>query len=101
MTQGAPSRPPEVKPEAWNKVIDVKLVRALSATTWDEVFFKTRLTTKVSKMKATYANKVGIDSSSIRLMYHDAWIGEDDTPESLQMEDNDVIDVLPMGGFAG
>ena len=21
-------------------------------------------------------------------MYHDAWIGEDDTPESLHMEDN-------------
>jgi hypothetical protein len=79
MTQGALSQLPEVKLE-----LHVKLVSSYG----DEVFFKTKCTTKLSMMKAAYAHKVGKDVSSIRLLYHDAWIGEDDTPESLHMEDN-------------
>ena len=32
--------------------------------------------------------KIKIKINDFRLLYHDAWIGEDDTPESLHMEDN-------------
>lgn len=80
----------EVKPEGDNSPINVKVV----SSTGDEVFFKIKRNTKLSKLQGAYANKVGKDVASIRFLYDGSRINEDDTPASLDMEDNDTIDVM-------
>ncbi|KAN0118958.1 Ubiquitin-related domain containing protein [Russula decolorans] len=93
MSQDAPSQVPDVKAEGdkgENTTINVKVVSAQG----EEVFFKIKRTTKLSKLQGAYANKVGKDVSSIRFLYDGARINDEDTPASLDMEDNDTIDVM-------
>jgi len=59
-----------------------------------EVFFKIRDNTKLGKLFEAYCQKKGVASNSIRFLYDGARVGEDDTPKTLNMEDNDVIDAL-------
>ncbi|KAN0133496.1 Ubiquitin-related domain containing protein [Lactarius tabidus] len=70
--------------------INVKVV----SSSGDEVFFKIKRSTKLSKLQGAYANKVGKDVNSIRFLYDGARINDDDTPNTLEMEDNDTIDVM-------
>ncbi|KAG6329653.1 hypothetical protein ID866_9435, partial [Astraeus odoratus] len=80
----------DIKTEDQNAPINVKVV----SSTGDEVFFKIKRNTKLSKLQGAYANKVGKDVNSIRFLYDGNRINEDDTPASLDMEDNDTIDVM-------
>ncbi|KAE9404248.1 small ubiquitin-related modifier [Gymnopus androsaceus JB14] len=80
----------QIPPEDANAPINVKVVSA----TGDEVFFKIKRSTKLSKLQGAYANKVGKDVNSIRFLYDGARISDTDTPASLDMEDNDTIDVM-------
>ena len=88
---------PEVKAEDGNAPINIKVL----SSTGEEVFFKIKRSTKLSKLQGAYANKVGKDVNSIRFLYDGARINDDDTPSSLDMEDNDTIDVMveQVGGF--
>jgi len=69
----------------------------------DETYFKIKRSTKLSKLQGAYASKVGKDVSSIRcvarrpcapathpprFLYDGSRINDDDTPASLEMEDN-------------
>ncbi|KAG6846615.1 hypothetical protein H0H93_012831 [Arthromyces matolae] len=60
----------EVKAEGDNSTINIKVV----SSTGEEVFFKIKRSTKLTKLQVAYANKVGKDVSSIRyvwpLLYH-------------------------------
>ncbi|KAI0065121.1 small ubiquitin-like modifier, partial [Artomyces pyxidatus] len=76
--------------EGPNAPINVKVVSAQG----EEVFFKIKRNTKLSKLQGAYANKVGKDVASIRFLYDGARINDEDTPASLDMEDNDTIDVM-------
>ncbi|KAI0044582.1 small ubiquitin-related modifier [Auriscalpium vulgare] len=80
----------DVKSEGDNAPISVKVV----SSSGEEVFFKIKRNTKLSKLQGAYANKVGKDVSSIRFLYDGARINDEDTPASLDMEDNDTIDVM-------
>ncbi|KAF9074115.1 ubiquitin-related domain-containing protein [Rhodocollybia butyracea] len=80
----------DVKAEDANAPINVKVV----SQSGDEVFFKIKRSTKLSKLQGAYANKLGKDVNSIRLLYDGARISDKDTPASLEMEDNDTIDVM-------
>jgi len=94
MSDEGQSPPPptneEVKSEDPNGPINVKVV----TSTGDEVFFKIKRNTKLSKLQGAYANKVGKDVGSIRFLYDGNRINDDDTPASLEMDDNDTIDVM-------
>ncbi|KAG9308023.1 small ubiquitin-related modifier [Chiua virens] len=72
------------------------------SSTGDEVFFKIKRNTKLSKLQGAYASKVGKDVASIRFLYDGNRISDEDTPASLDMEDNDTIDVMveQVGGRA-
>jgi len=99
MSQEAmPTQVTDVKSEPDQATINVKVVSA----TGEEVFFKIKRTTKLSKLQGAYANKVGKDVSGIRFLYDGARINEEDTPSSLDMEDNDTIDVMveQVGGWS-
>ncbi|KAI8977774.1 small ubiquitin-like modifier [Trametes punicea] len=96
--QNPPTQDPEPKVEDPNAPINIKV----TTQTGEEVFFKIKRNTKLSKLQGAYANKVGKDVNSIRFLYDGARIGDDDTPASLDMEDNDTIDVMveQVGGSA-
>ncbi|KAG6860228.1 hypothetical protein C0995_013901 [Termitomyces sp. Mi166 len=91
-------RQEDVKAEDANSTINIKVV----SSTGEEVFFKIKRSTKLSKLQGAYANKVGKDVNSIRFLYDGTRISEDDTPTTLEMEDNDTIDVMveQVGGSA-
>ncbi|KAJ8689578.1 SUMO protein smt3 [Pleurotus ostreatus] len=80
----------EVKTEDANATINIKV----ASSTGEEIFFKIKRSTKLSKLQGAYANKVGKDVGSIRFLYEGERINNDDTPASLDMEDNDTIDVM-------
>jgi len=88
----------EPKLEDANATINIKVVSAAG----EEVFFKIKRSTKLSKLQGAYASKVGKDVGSIRFLYDGTRIADDDTPASLDMEDNDTIDVMveQVGGSA-
>ncbi|CAA7266712.1 unnamed protein product [Cyclocybe aegerita] len=87
----------EPKAEDANATINIKVV----SSTGDEVFFKIKRSTKLSKLQGAYASKVGKDVGSIRFLYDGTRISDDDTPQSLDMDDNDTIDVMveQVGGY--
>ncbi|KIY64280.1 ubiquitin-like protein [Cylindrobasidium torrendii FP15055 ss-10] len=83
----------DVKPESSqdpNAPISIKV----ATQTGEEVFFKIKRSTKLSKLQGAYAAKIGKDVGSIRFLYDGERINEDDTPSSLDMEENDTIDVM-------
>ncbi|KAJ7123836.1 small ubiquitin-related modifier [Mycena crocata] len=86
----APPTQDEVKSEDALSTINIKVVSSQG----EEVFFKIKRSTKLSKLQGAYASKVGKDVGSIRFLYDGARINDDDTPASLDMEDNDTIDVM-------
>jgi len=80
----------EAKQEDASGPINVKVV----TSTGDEVFFKIKRNTKMSKLKGAYAQRVGKDVQTIRFLYDGERLGEEDTPASLEMQDGDTIDVM-------
>ncbi|KAF4566127.1 hypothetical protein EYR36_011542 [Pleurotus pulmonarius] len=87
----------EVKTEDSNATINIKV----ASSTGEEIFFKIKRSTKLSKLQGAYANKVGKDVGSIRFLYEGERINNDDTPASLDMEDNDTIDVMRLAAVDG
>jgi len=87
------------KSEDPNAPINIKVLSAQG----EEVFFKIKRNTKLSKLQTAYAHKIGKDVNTIRFLYDGDRITEDDTPASLDMEDNDTIDVMveQVGGGRG
>ncbi|OCH90386.1 ubiquitin-like protein [Obba rivulosa] len=98
MSDGEQQLQTEPKLEDANAPINIKVL----TQTGEEVFFKIKRNTKLSKLQGAYASKVGKDVSSIRFLYDGNRIHDDDTPASLDMEDNDTIDVMveQVGGSA-
>ncbi|KAJ7453705.1 small ubiquitin-related modifier [Mycena galericulata] len=89
--QQAPPTQEEVKSEDALSTINIKVV----SSTGEEVFFKIKRSTKLSKLQGAYASKVGKDVGSIRFLYDGARINDDDTPQSLDMEDNGALSLFP------
>jgi small ubiquitin-related modifier len=50
--------------------------------------------TSFVKLKKIYCDKKNIDINSVRFLYDDHLIGPNDTPNSLGMVDNDIIDAV-------
>ncbi|KAI5454807.1 SUMO protein smt3 [Naganishia albida] len=91
--------PPEVKPEQTSMNIkvrpelDLQEVEVVTSTDGNEVFFKIKRTTKLNKLKNAYAERVGKQVTSIRFFYDGRRVQDEDTPESLELEDGDAIEV--------
>lgn len=58
----------------------------------DEMMFKVKKGTKMSKIFTAYAQRKGLDSGNLRFQYDGERINDDDTPKMLEMEDGDQID---------
>ncbi|CAO1635853.1 unnamed protein product [Sympodiomycopsis kandeliae] len=60
----------------------------------NEVYFKVKKHTKLSKLQRAYAERMGKPASSIRFLFDGARINDEDTAESLSIEDGDEIDAM-------
>ena len=56
--------------------------------------FKIKKTTKMSKVFDTYAQRKGIQPTSLRFLLDGERVGMDQTPKMLEMEDGDQIDAV-------
>ncbi|KDN38043.1 ubiquitin-like protein [Tilletiaria anomala UBC 951] len=67
-----------------------------------EVFFKVKKTTKLSKLKKAYAERMGKPVSSVRFMFDGARVNDEDTADTLGLEDQDEIDAMieQLGGMS-
>ena len=63
--------------------------------TGEETYFKVKPQTRMDKVFNAFATKKGVDCDSLRFMIDGERIPLLDTPQSLELEDGDQIDVLP------
>ena len=60
----------------------------------NEIFFKLRETTPMHKLMAACCNRLGVGMHSVRFLFDGQRIDPNQTPQELEMEDGDVIDVV-------
>jgi small ubiquitin-related modifier len=63
--------------------------------------FKIKKTATLAKLMSAYVNKMGVERSAVRFQFDGAELQGHETPESLNLEDDDTIEVLntQIGGF--
>ncbi|OAA59638.1 ubiquitin-like modifier [Niveomyces insectorum RCEF 264] len=59
----------------------------------NEVFFKIKRTTKLEKLMAAFCERQGKSMSSVRFLFDGQRVQLSDTPESLEMQDSDTLEV--------
>ena len=57
-------------------------------------FRRCKKTTALSKLMNAFCQRQGVNMSSVRFLFDGTRINSDQTPEGLEMEDGDVIDVM-------
>lgn len=60
----------------------------------EEMFFKVKKSTKMSKIIEAYASRKGIATNAFRFMFDGQRIQGEVTPKMLEMEDDDQIDAF-------
>ena len=56
--------------------------------------YRVKTTTQLGKVKKCFSERNGVSLSSLRFLYHGKRIADDDTPDSLEMESGDEIEVF-------
>ncbi|KHN88350.1 Small ubiquitin-related modifier [Toxocara canis] len=59
----------------------------------NEVHFRVKFGTSMAKLKKSYADRTGVLVDSLRFLFDGRRINDDDTPKTLEMEEDDVIEV--------
>jgi small ubiquitin-related modifier len=59
----------------------------------NEVHFRVKYGTSMAKLKKSYAERTGVNINSLRFLFDGRRIGDEDTPKTLEMEEEDVIEV--------
>lgn len=62
--------------------------------TGEETFFKIKKSTRMQKVFDTYAQRKGIQASSLRFLLDGEKIGAEQTPKMLELDDQDQIDCM-------
>ena len=75
--------------EAETEYIKLKVVGQDS----NEIHFRVKMTTQMGKLKKSYSERVGAPITSLRFLFDGKRINDDETPKSLEMEQDDVIEV--------
>uniref|UniRef100_A0A914DK12 Small ubiquitin-related modifier n=1 Tax=Acrobeloides nanus TaxID=290746 RepID=A0A914DK12_9BILA len=67
----------------------------------NEVHFRVKYGTSMGKLKKSYAERTGVNVNSLRFLFDGRRINDEDTPKTLEMEEDDVIEVYQeqVGGF--
>ena len=59
-----------------------------------EIYFKIKRTTQLKKLMDAYCQRQGLANNQCRFIFDGERIKEDDSPDSLEMENGDEIDVM-------
>lgn len=59
-----------------------------------EIFFKIKKSTQLKKLMDAYCQRQGLSNNQCRFIFDGERIKEDDTPDTLEMENGDEIDVM-------
>ena len=59
-----------------------------------EIFFKIKKSTQFKKLMDAYCQRQGLSNNQCRFIFDGERIKEDDSPETLEMENGDEIDVM-------
>lgn len=80
------------------EVINVRVV----AQDGNEIHFKVKMTTQLKKLKESYCQRQGVPLNSLKFLFEGQKIADNHTPEELEMEEDDVIEVFQeqMGGYS-
>lgn len=62
--------------------------------TGEEVLFKVKKDTKMQKIFDAYAQRRGVSVASLRFMLDGERINPENTPKTLELEDQDQVDVM-------
>lgn len=73
-----------------NQHINIK-VKAQDGT---EIYFKIKRTTQLKKLMDAYCTRQGLSNNQCRFIFDGERIKDDDTPDTLEMENGDEIDVM-------
>lgn len=60
----------------------------------NEVYFKVKKTTPFRRIMEAYCSKVGVETGQVRFLFDGERIEASQTPESLDLEDEDTIDAM-------
>lgn len=73
-----------------NPALDIQVTDQHEA----ETFFKIKMTTKLGKLFNAHCERRGLQRNAVRFLLDGSRVQEEDTPETLQMEDGDMIEVV-------
>ena len=59
-----------------------------------EIFFKCKQTTPLDKLMKAFCQRQGVTQASVRFLFDGQRLIANQTPQELEMEDGDVIDVM-------
>ncbi|KAF7636044.1 Small ubiquitin-related modifier [Meloidogyne graminicola] len=59
----------------------------------NEVHFRVKFGTSMGKLKKAYAERTGVAVNTLRFLFDGRRVNDEDTPKSLEMEEDDVIEV--------
>merc|ERR1711881_445671 len=59
----------------------------------NEIHFRVKMTTAMGKLKKSYSERVGVPINSLRFLFDGKRINDEETPKSMEMEQDDVIEV--------
>lgn len=62
--------------------------------TGEETYFKVKKTTRMEKVFSTYAQRKGVSVGALRFLLDGERVNGDQTPTSLELEDQDQIDCM-------
>merc|ERR1712183_325201 len=85
-----PAPAAEPKPEGGNEPITIRV----RDQTGEETYFKIKKTTKMAKVFESYAQRKGVQASSLRFLLDGERIQRDQTPKQLELDDQDQIDCM-------
>ncbi|KAI0136266.1 ubiquitin-related domain-containing protein [Xylariales sp. AK1849] len=59
----------------------------------NEVFFKIKRTTKLEKLMSAFCERQGKNLNSVRFLFEGQRVQPTDTPDTLEMQDSDTLEV--------
>lgn len=73
----------------------------VAASDSNEIFFKIKKNTPLRKLMDAFCERQGKSQSSVRFVYEGERLQPNNTPEELDMEDGDTIEVMAeqLGGY--
>eukprot|EP01082_Thalassiosira_pseudonana_P010194 g8948.t1 g8948 contig34:495094-495889(+) len=80
----------DAKPEEGSEQLTIRV----KDQNGEETYFKIKKTTKMKKIMDAYAQRKGINRTSVRFLLDGDRITDDDTPKTLEIEDQDQIDCV-------